>query len=68
MKVPAVTTLECPPKVPAFEGRPGVKVEGKISPPEEGVKVEVKFVSPSRTAGGEIGAVAVTALTDKNGR
>ncbi|GAQ84160.1 Nodal modulator like protein [Klebsormidium nitens] len=67
-KVPSTDTTECPAKVPAFEGRPGLKVEGSINPPEEGVKVEVKFVSPSKTAGGEAGAVAVTAFTDKRGK
>lgn len=66
--MPSADTTECPSKVPAFEGRPGLKVEGSISPPEEGVKVEVRFVSPSKTAGGEAGAAAVTAFTDKRGK
>lgn len=57
----------CQPPIPVFVGRPGIYVEGSVTPPLEGVTISVVAESESSVGSLRKGEVAKSLLTEKDG-
>lgn len=62
-----VTTDQKQPKIPEFQGRPGICVKGSVIPALEGVQITVVAENDSPAGGVKAGEMAISTVTGSDG-